>query len=194
MTRTLIDLEALSDLFPHRVARTTELIALGLPGAAISARCRPGGPWQRLGRGVLLLADAPPTRSQLIAGALVHAGPNAVVTGWDALHRHGMLVPPAPGAVHLLVPHHRQVRAGPEVFAEHPIRLPDPVLCQDFPIAPLARAAIDTARRLTSPELARTMLTEVIRRGRVSPARLRRELETAGTRGSARTHLVLDEV
>ena len=194
MTRTLIDLEALSDLFPHRVARASELIALGLTGSAIAARCRPGGPWQRLGRGALLLADAPPTRSQRIAGALIHAGPDAVLSGWDALHRHGMFIPPAPGAVHLLVPPYRQVRAGPELVVEHPVRLPEPVLCQGFPVAPLARAAIDTARRLTSPDLARTMLTEVVRRGRVSPTRLRRELEAASTRGNALAHLVLDEV
>src|SRR6266540_3275865 len=88
--RALVDLDALPTLFPHRVARATELIALGLTGTTIYDRCRPNGPWQRLAPGIVLLTAEPPTRTQRIASALRHAGPGAILTGWDALTRHGM--------------------------------------------------------------------------------------------------------
>src|SRR4051812_43428981 len=109
-SRALVDLEVLSELFPHRVARAAELIALGLSSRTIHDRCQPGGPWQRIGPGIVLFSAAPPTRPQLIASALNHAGPGAVVSGWDALARHDIPAPAGPGPVHVLVPHSRQVR------------------------------------------------------------------------------------
>lgn len=192
--RALVDLDALTALFPHRVARATELIALGLPGTTIGERCRPGGPWQRLAPGIVLLGAEPPTRTQHIASALRHAGPGAILTGWDALTRHGMSAPPGPVPVHLLVPQHRHVRGAPELILERTTIPPDPLLCNGFPIAPLPRATIDTARRLTSADTTRTLLTEVVRRGRVSPSLLRHELDWNTRRGTALPRRILDEI
>lgn len=192
--RALVDLDALPDLFPHRVARATELIGLGLSGNMIHTHCRPDGPWQRLAPGVVLLGAEPPTRAERIACALRHAGPGAILTGWDALARHGLSAPPTPGPVHVLVPHGRQVRGDPHTVIERTANPPKPVLCQSFPVAPLPRAAIDTACRLGSPDLVRTLLSEVIRRGRVAPAQLRSELDLTTRRGTALPRRILDEI
>jgi hypothetical protein len=191
--RTLVDLDALTELFPHRVARAAELVALGLSSSVISARTQ-GGAWQRIAPGIVLLSNAPPTRPQLIASALRHAGPGAVVTGWDALSRHGMRTPAAESEVHLLVPHNRHLRGAKHIHVEHTISLPIPLLCKGFPIAPLPRATIDTARRLRSADTARALITEVVRHGRVTPARLRQELENGSSRGSALPRRVLADV
>jgi hypothetical protein len=196
MTRnhTLFEVDALTELFPHRVARAAELVALGLSSRVIATRCQPGGCWQRIAPGIVLLSNAPPTRSQLIAGALKHAGPGAIVTGWDALRRHGMATPAGRFDVHVLVPHNRQVRGTANVVVERTIRIPDPLLCKGFPIASLPRAAIDAARRLRSADITRALMAEVIKHGRVSPARLRQELDAGSSRGAALPRRMLDEV
>jgi hypothetical protein len=193
-TRTLVDVETLTQLFPHRVASSTELLALGFTAADLTQRCQPGGCWTRLASGIVLLGLAPPTRPQLIESALRQAGPGAVLTGWDALHRHGIPIPASLADVHLLVPGSRQVRRPACLYPERTTRPPDPLLCKGFPIAPLPRAAIDTARRLTSTDTTRALLTEVVHRGRLSPAVLRSELDAGNQRGSALPRTVLTEV
>ncbi|HEV8556437.1 MAG TPA: hypothetical protein VGR06_08590 [Actinophytocola sp.] len=192
--RAVVDLDALTALFPHRVARATELIALGLTGTTIYNRCRPNGPWQRLAPGIVLLGADPPTRTQRIASALRHAGTGAILTGWDALTRHGMSAPTGTLPVHLLVPHHRQVRGDRDLVIERTTIPPNPLLYNGFPITPLPRATIDTARRLTSPDTTRTLLTEVVRRGRVSPSLLHHELDTGTRRGTALPRRILNEI
>ncbi len=65
-------------------------------------RCEPGGPWQRMHPGVVLLHNGPPTRDQQVTAALLRAGPGAVLTGAEACRRHGL---PASGTeIHVLVP------------------------------------------------------------------------------------------
>lgn len=194
MTRALIDLDALPGLFPHRVARATDLVRLGLSSRSIQDNCLPGGPWQRLAPGIILLNNGPPTRTQLLTSALRRAGPGAVVTGWDALHQHGIAAIPAPGGIHVLVPHNRQLRNLGHVLIERTTNLPEPLLCKGFPVAPLVRAAADTARRLSSATAVRTLLTEVINRARLSPSVLRKELDAGSSRGAALPREILDEM
>jgi hypothetical protein len=88
-TRSLIDLTALSTVFPDHVVTTTALIELGIPMSTIRKNRAPGGPWQQLHPGVLLLTTSPPTRRQKLAGALQYV-PGSVVTGPDALALHGV--------------------------------------------------------------------------------------------------------
>jgi hypothetical protein len=191
--RALVEIEALTQLFPHRVARAAELAALGIGSRVVHARCE-GGAWQRIAPGIVLLSNAPPSRSQLIASALRHAGTGAIVSGWDALERHGMGTPGGRFDVHVLVPHTQKVRSTAHIHIERTIRMPDPLLCKGFPIAPLPRAAIDTARRLRSEEITRALIGEVVHRGRVSPSRLRGELDAASSQGASLPRRVLVEV
>lgn len=192
--RALLDLDAIPRVFDHLVAPATELIALGLTGRAIHERCQEGGPWQRLESGLVLLTNEPPSRTQRIHAALTVAGPEAVLTGVDALALHGMTAARLDGPVHLLVPPRRQPRLVDGVFFERTHQLPEPLHLGGFPVAPLPRATIDTSRRAKAAEHVRALLGESIYRGRVTPATLRDELDRAGTRGTALPRRMLAEI
>jgi hypothetical protein len=192
--RDIIDLDGLPRLFPHRVARVTELLTLGMSPEAISRNTAAGRPWQRLLPGIVLLSNAPPSRTQLVQAALRFAGARAVLTGHDALQLHGMQSAKPGGPVHVLVPQRRQVRPVNTVIVEHTGRLPHPMLRNDFPVAPLERAVLDHARRMRPPDATPAILMESIRHGQAQPRRLRAELSKGSGRGSATARLVLDEI
>ncbi|XVS63058.1 hypothetical protein ACQPYE_33095 [Actinosynnema sp. CA-299493] len=186
--RTTIDLDALGGLFPHRVATASELLGLGLPSGELAVRCRPQGPWQHVLPGILLLARTPPTRAQLVRAALRYGGPHTLLTGVDALQLHGLRALPATGPVQILVD--RALEPSSKVRITRVRRLPDPVLRRGFLTAPLARAAIDTAKSLHRRDDIRAVLTEVVRHGGVPVADLRAGL----ARSSAQARQVLSEL
>src|SRR6188474_3698611 len=72
------------------------LVALGVPESTVYHRCRDGGPWQRLAPGVVLMTTGHPTTGQLVTAALLHGGPDAVLTGLEACRRHGIRRGPPP--------------------------------------------------------------------------------------------------
>lgn len=83
------------------------LESLGVPPGTSYRRCLPGGPWQRLLPGVVLLRTGEPTRRQLVDGALLHCGDQAVVTGLESLRRQGLKRDARPGEpIHVLLPLH----------------------------------------------------------------------------------------
>ncbi len=192
--RALLDLDAIPAMFTHNVATAADLIALGLSGHTIEERCRDGGPWRRLQTGIVLLRDSPPSRAQRIQAALTVAGPEAVVTGVDALALHGLSGAWLEGPVHLLVPPRRQSRLVDGVFFDRTSALPVAQLRAGFPVAPLPRATIDTCRRTPSADHVRALLTSVIREARLSPATLREELARSTSRGTALPRRVLAEL
>lgn len=176
------------------VVRVADLVALGLSRSTIAHRCRPGGPWRRLLPGIVKLDNAPPTRDDHRWAARLYAGGLAVITGLDALALHGMQRIPRPhGPVHLLVPAERRLVGSAHVLAERTARLP-PAEPGRWPLAPIARAALDFARRSTERDLVRSALAEVVQRGRCRPADLIVELAAGSDRGSALPREVLREI
>ncbi|HEX2133748.1 MAG TPA: hypothetical protein VHH15_19555 [Actinophytocola sp.] len=192
--RELLDLDALPRLFRHQVATATDLVALGLSGTAIDERCGDDGPWRRLRPGLVLLGDEPPSRAQRVQAALTIAGPDAVLTGVDALVCHGLTAARLEGPVHVLMPPRRHSRLVDGVFFERTHVLPVPQLRSGFPVAPPARATIDTCRRAKAADHVRALLLEAIRRGRVPPAALRAELASGSNRGAALVGRILAEI
>nr|WP_052478908.1 hypothetical protein [Kibdelosporangium sp. MJ126-NF4]CEL21173.1 hypothetical protein [Kibdelosporangium sp. MJ126-NF4]CTQ96261.1 hypothetical protein [Kibdelosporangium sp. MJ126-NF4] len=192
--RDLIDLDALSMLFPHRVALTADLVDLGLTGATVKRRCLPGGPWQRLLPGVLLLDSTAPTRRQLVQAALRYAGRDAVVTGADALALHGVRPMLPHGRVHLVVPGNRFVRSSASMLVERSLAPPRPVLRQGLLTAPLARAAVDAARRISSRAVVSTLFAEVVFHKGVRLDELNTELVVGTRRGGALCQAVLHDM
>lgn len=192
--RALLDLDAIPRVFDHLVAPAAELIALGLTGRAIHDRCQAGGPWQRLQSGLVLLTNQPPSRTQRIQAALTVAGPDAVLTGVDALALHDMTAARLDGPVHLLVPPRRQPRLVDGVLFERTHQLPEPLHRAGFPVAALPRATIDTCRRAKAAEHVRALLTEAIYLGKITPATLRDELDRVGSRGTALPRRMLAEI
>ncbi|MFI9456094.1 hypothetical protein [Amycolatopsis sp. NPDC052450] len=187
--------ELLQQRSRHGVIKATTLESLDMSSKVIYRRCLPGGPWQRLLPGIILLHPAPPTVGERVIGALLHAGPRALVTGAEACRRHGLRpreLPPDDD-VHVLIPHEHKVRSAEFVTVERTHRLPEPRIREGVPLAPLVRATTDTCRRLRAVEPVGRLLVEAIQRGHCSPDALAHELNTGSKRGTAIPRRILGE-
>jgi hypothetical protein len=144
--------------------------------------------------GIVKLHNSPPNRSERRRAALLYAGEGAVLTGLDALELHGMQRMQRPsGPVHVLIPSERRRAGAGLVLAERTDRLP-PADPGRWPLAPITRAALDAARRLTDRDQVRSLLAEVVQRGRCSPAELNAELADGSGRGIKLPREVLVEI
>ena len=74
----------------------------GLGAETLKNRVRYGD-WQRLQRNVYATFTGTPTREAQLWGALLRAGPHAVLSHFTAAERHGLLTEPSP-AIHVTVP------------------------------------------------------------------------------------------
>ncbi len=176
------------------IVRVADLEAIGIDRHLTAYRCRPGGPWRRLLPGVVKLENGPPTRDDHRLAALIYAGERAVLSGLDALYLHGMSRMRSPsGPVHVLIPADRRRVGAGRVLVERTERLPIPAPGR-WPLASVARAALDFARRSSDRDEVRATITEVVQRGRCSPADLCAELEVGSSRGSALSRAVLREI
>ena len=79
----------------HGVIKVASLAELGITRRTAHRRCAPGGPWQKVLPGVVLLGDMPPTRRQLVEAALLCAGSSAMISGLEACQRFGFRNVPA---------------------------------------------------------------------------------------------------
>ncbi|WP_409489655.1 hypothetical protein [Amycolatopsis sp. cmx-11-12] len=158
-----------------------------MPSKTIYTRCLPGGPWQRLLPGVVLLHDQNPTSSEMVTAALLYAGANALLSGTEACRLHGLRPSALPDAqgLHLLIPHDRKVRSVGFVTTERTVRLPSPSNRNGVPLAPLVRATTDTVRRLADPLVSEELLIEAIQQGKCHPKALLWELDHGTQRGTA---------
>jgi hypothetical protein len=188
----------LDDLFAAArdgVIHARALVALGVPETTVYRRCRDGGPWQRLAPGIVLLATGHPTPDQLVTAALMHGGPEAMITGIHAYRRHGVRRgPPLPSTLHLLVPHARQVRNTDLMHVERTRRLPESILRGGVPLAPPTRAVVDAVRRIRSRREITEVVSDAVQRGLCTVAQLSGELNEGGRRGSSTPRLVLHDV
>ncbi len=178
-------------MFPDGVAARAKLVALGHSHSSISRRCREGGPWRRPIPGVILLTNATPTRHQLLKVALTHAGPDAMLTGVQAARLHGVRRLPPERRAHTLIPHRSKVATWGFAVVERTIHLPEPGEIDGLPVAPLARALIDAARRMDELQAVRGMIYDAVHRGLCTPEELREELAQASTIGSALPRIVV---
>ena len=161
----------------------------------IYQKCLPGGPWQRLLPGIILLHNGEPTRRERAIAALLYAGPNAVITGAEACRRYGLHVPEQfpETDVHVLVPHQHKILSSEFVTVERTSRLPDPWQREGIQLAPTVRAATDAVRRIRVEEPIGRLLVEAIQRGRCAPQELMRELDRGTKRGTALPRRLLEE-
>ncbi|MEA5362209.1 hypothetical protein VA596_21920 [Amycolatopsis sp., V23-08] len=161
----------------------------------IYRRCLPGGPWQRLLPGIILLHNTQPTARERLIAALLYAGPQSMITGAAACRQYGLHVPAefADTDVHVLVPHGRKILSSEFVTIERTARLPGPWLRDGLPLAPMVRATTDTVRRTRAVEPIGRLLIEAIQRGRCSPEAISRELDQGTKRGTAMPRRLLAE-
>ncbi|GAA2670516.1 MULTISPECIES: hypothetical protein [Actinosynnema] len=167
------------------VIRTVDLRASGVPSHVIEARCRPGGRWQRVLPGVVLLSADPPTFLQRLRAAQAYAGPGSVITGVAALRAQGVRGLPDSGRVHVLQPESRRLTGYDYVFLERTTRLPQPVRGHGLSLAPPARAVLDAARREPHPLRLHHLLAAVVHAGLCTAQALLTELDAGSRRGTA---------
>lgn len=166
-----------------------------MPQVTSYRRCLPGGPWQRLLPGVVLLRTGEPTRRQLVEGALVYSGDQAVITGLESCRRHGLKRVIRPGEpIHLLLPAHLKTISSGYVLVERTRRMPAPVRSDGVPLAPAVRAVLDECRRLRELPPIRALLAEVVQQLQVDPADLSTELENGSRRGTALPREALKDI
>lgn len=179
-----------SDIAPDGIVAAATLQEIGLGRSMIAKRCRPGGPWQRPLPGVVMLGTGPPSRRQQLRAAIAYGGPNAVITGVDALRAQGVALP-GEHAVRLLLPASRRITPKGFLEVERSTRMPSPILRDGMPFAPPTRAAIDLARSMTDPVTLRRVLAVTALHGLCSQEALCQELEAGNQRGSAGVRLAL---
>ncbi|GAA4540915.1 hypothetical protein [Amycolatopsis samaneae] len=162
------------------------LESLEMGSKVIYNRCLPGGPWQRLLPGIILLHNNTPTARERALAALLYAGPMSMITGIEACRRYGFRLPALPtNDLLMLVPHHQKVLSSEFVTIERTRRLPPPWSRDGLPLAPPVRATTDAARRLRTTEPIEQLLIEAVQRGRCSPTALATELDRGTKKGTA---------
>jgi hypothetical protein len=171
------------------------LETLEMSSKIIYQKCLPGGPWQRLLPGIILLHNAQPTRREQAIAALLYAGPHAVITGAEACRQYGLHVPEqfSETDVHVLVPHQHKILSSEFVTVERTSRLPGAWVRQGVRLAPTVRATTDAVRRVRIEEPVGQLLVEAIQRGRCAPQELLRELDRGTKRGTALPRRLLAE-
>jgi hypothetical protein len=169
----------------NQVIKAADLKAAGVPGYVIDLKCRPGGPWQRILPGVVLLSAGAPTRAQRLQAALAYAGPEAVVTGVDALHAHGLAALPPPPRIHLLQPATLRRSCADHVLLERTTRPPHVVIESGLPLAEPTRATLDAARHEPNPLRQHHLLATAVRSGLCTVPALAKELDAGSKRGTA---------
>ncbi len=176
--------EALAE--PHAVIARWQLNELGVSDKMIWHRCRREGAWRRLLPGVVSLRTGEPSWRQSVEAALRYARRGAIVTGLAAARLHGLRRLPALDHVHLLVSIDKQPQSYGYVIVERTTRLPQPVVRNGFPLAPVARAVLDGARRLTRQDEVDALVSEAVQRGLATPRELADELTAGSRRGVSR--------
>jgi hypothetical protein len=169
------------------VIKATTLESLEMGSKSIYRKCLPGGPWQRLLPGIILLHSNEPTQDQRAIAALLYAGPDAVITGIEACRRLGLRSRELPKGeeILVLVPHQHKILSSEFVTIERTVRLPQAVVKDGIPLAPLIRATTDAARRIRKAEPIGQLLIEAIQHGRCAPKALAYELDHGTKRGTA---------
>jgi hypothetical protein len=182
--------------YQRGVITRSQTVACGLTADALLYRIRTGGPWQRLVPGVYLTATGQPTREQLLIAALLHAGPDGLITGPAALMNYRIRGPQT-GLVDVLVPVASKRSDAGFVLVHRTRRMPLEAIC-DGPVryAPAERAVADTARAMATTDLAgvRAVVAGAIQQHRCTVAALAAELQAGPVRGSATLRAVLAEV
>lgn len=207
-------LSQLSDV-RQRVLTIAQLRAHGVTTAEIDERCRPGGGWQQVLPGVVVLHPAPATGEERLHATLRYAArslresgvpvqpagtgpapapqlyPDAMITGLAALALYRFTAAPsllALDRIDVLVPRLRRLRSAGFARIVRTSALPETETVLGIPVAPAPRALADAVAELDDAAAVRQLLTEAVRGRHCEPAAVVRELSRARLLG--RPHVV----
>jgi hypothetical protein len=192
------------------VADAAQLRARGISTARLTARCAPGGGWQRLLPGVFLLRAGQPTTEERLHAAVRYArrppagrargvpaqptseesrddlGTVAMITGPAALALHGFPLEGPVGSLaaaeryDILVPRTRRLRSTGFVRIVRGAELPVPQQVTGVPTAPVTRALADTVAELSDAAVVTGLLGRAVREGYCGTGALLAELRRCG--------------
>jgi hypothetical protein len=178
----------------HGVLSRAQAFALGITGSRLKHRARPGGPWQRILPGTYLTFTGQPSAEQREMAAVLYAGPDSVITGSAALRRLWIRGPET-SRIDVLVPPARRTPSRDFVAIHRTRRMPDTVLLKGaLPLAPAARAVLDTVGWLTDLGDARAVVAGAVQERRCSVADLEAELAHGPRHQTALSRRVVAEV
>lgn len=187
----------------RRVMTAAQLRSHGVSSAETNEQCRPGGPWQQLLPGVILLHPGPPTSEERLHAVLMYAAKEraagvpaqpgaeqphaptyaeAMLTGLAALTLHGFTSAPplmSQDKLDVLVPRLRRLRSTGCARIVRTSSMPAPQQVTNLPVAPVPRALADAVTELSDAGVVRRLLTEAVRGGHCEPAAVVRELNNA---------------
>lgn len=155
---------------------------------------RPGGHWQRIVPGVYATTTGAVTPDQRAMAALLHAGPQSVLTGAAAVRRHNLRCSGL-NEIDVLVPANVRINSTGFVRVIHTIRMPDKLYSTGrIRFASPDRAVADAARGMSRLNDVRAVVAEAIQRGRCDLASLVRELNDGPSAGSRFYRTALGEI
>jgi hypothetical protein len=194
--RARVDWDAVSAAATDNLILVSTVLALGVPSSTIAFRARTtGGLWWRPLAGLLALARGALTVRQRLVGALLVCGDGACVTGLAACRLYGLERVPEHDEVHVLISHEQRRHSEGFLLVERTKRLPPAPRVRDgIRCAPLERALVDGARRLTRIDEVRALLCEAVQRRMTTVSALRSEVEIGSCRGAALVRAVIVEL
>ncbi|MGI8698026.1 MAG: hypothetical protein ACR2J0_02610 [Mycobacteriales bacterium] len=168
-----------------------QALAAGVGRRAIASRARPdGGSWQRvLPEVYATFTGGLDQQQRRISGADVRRSRRSgraswILGGTSAAALHGLRALGAPETllpVHVLADHRCRVRPLPRVVIRRTTVMPTACVRGGLPVAPVARAVVDTCRLLPDLRSVRALVAEAVQTGRATPISLGAELEAGGS-------------
>jgi hypothetical protein len=194
--RSAYDREKLSRVLSEQfgVVGRSQALASGLSKGAIDRLVQPGGRWQKIVPGVYATTTGTVDPDQRAMAALLHAGPQSVITGAAAVRRHRLRCAGL-NEVAVLVPKGVRVQSMQFIRVIHTARMPEGVFVTgQIRFAPLPRAVADAARAMSRLSEVRTVVAESVQRGRCDLSALASELHDGPTSGSRYYRIALAEI
>lgn len=169
----------------YNLVTRRQLLECGMTRSAIQHRVTPTGRWRIVLPGIYAASDGRVSAEQREMAALLHAGPDAVITGAFAVRRYG-LVASGPDYIDVLVPVDRRRQSIRFVRMMRTTRMPE----QTYRIGPIRitaapRAVADAVRGYRDISDARSLICAALQRQQCTLAELATELEKGPRRGSA---------
>jgi hypothetical protein len=171
-----------------------QAIECGLLRSQIDYKIRDGGPWQRVLPGVYATTTGVLTINQRDMAALLHAGPDSVLTGHAAVTRH-LVRCSGSNNIDVLVPAKSRVASSGFVRVIHTGRMPEKWWTMgEIRFADIPRAVADATRGMKDLSEVRAVVADAVQRGRCEIPLLVTELRRGPKAGSAMFHRALAEV
>ena len=152
---------------------------------------RLGRHWQVVLPGVYCIERAVLSDRQRLRAALLYAGPDAMLNDATALRLHGLPFVPDEDEVRVLIPESVQRLSRQFVVTKRTWRLPESVLVDGLPSAPLCRALCEFGARHECERDSVAVIAAAVQQGRVALGELVAEARAGQSRGRPRLLRVL---